>query len=365
MFFPPRMEDFLMKNTVSTVRIICEIGVIAALGFVFDELQGILFKGVFPNGGSIGFAMVVVLVMAFRRGFLPAILTGLLMGLLDIATSAYILHPAQLLLDYILPYAVVGLVGLLRPLYVKSDQKSTKIMWLALGALIGGMLKFLSHYLAGVIFWANPEDFAWNLTSMNPYLYCFIYNIAFIGPSIILSGGLLIAMYLMAPQILNDQPIISETKVEKKNIYPYVISSFLAIAGTAVFVIFLVRYIQSFESYEDGSAFGYDFDPDSLILFVLGLFVMVLGINALIASFLKKFSYLRTSLNLLSIVTASLIYGIARLIRMYVKEKDPTQYWIWFGVGVATLAICGTFFALSLMKYIKSKKEPKAIQEAN
>ena len=68
-----------MKNTNNVVRTLCEIGIIAALGFVFDELQGILFKGIFVNGGSIGFAMVAVLVMAYRRGWLPALLTGLLM----------------------------------------------------------------------------------------------------------------------------------------------------------------------------------------------------------------------------------------------------------------------------------------------
>ena len=96
-----------MKNKSNTVRTITEVGMFAALGFVFDELQGILSKGIFVNGGSIGFAMIAVLIVAYRRGFIPAFLTGLLMGLLDIATSAYILNPMQLVLDYILLYAVI------------------------------------------------------------------------------------------------------------------------------------------------------------------------------------------------------------------------------------------------------------------
>ena len=101
-----------MKNASKTVITLCEIGIFAALGFVFDELQGILFKGVFPNGGSIGFAMIAVLIIAYRRGFLPALLTGLIMGIFDIATSAYIINPVQLFLDYIFPYALVGFAGL-------------------------------------------------------------------------------------------------------------------------------------------------------------------------------------------------------------------------------------------------------------
>ena len=70
-----------MKNTSKLVTTLCEIGIFAALGFVFDELQGILFKSVFPSGGSIGIAMIAVLIIAYRRGLWPALLTGLIMGL--------------------------------------------------------------------------------------------------------------------------------------------------------------------------------------------------------------------------------------------------------------------------------------------
>ena len=197
-----------MKNTSNTVRTITEVGIIAALGFVFDTLQGIISKGVFVNGGSIGFAMIAVLIIAYRRGVLAALATGLIMGLLDVATGAYIIHPMQLLLDYILPYAVVGVAGFFKPLYDKSNSKGLRVTWLIVGVVVGGLAKFLSHYLAGVIYWANPEDFAWELNSMNPYLYCFVYNIAFIGPSIILTGALLVLMYVINPRILGDKPFV-------------------------------------------------------------------------------------------------------------------------------------------------------------
>ena len=201
-----------MKKNSNTTITMCEVGIFAAIGYVIDELQGILSKGLFINGGSIGFAMIAVLIIAFRRGWLPAILTGLIMGLLDLATGAYILHPAQLLLDYVLPYALVGLVGFLKPLFDGTDERKSKILWLISGTIIGGMLKFLSHYLAGVIFWANPENFAWNLNSMNPDLYCFIYNIAFIGPSIVLTGSILVTVFVNAPRVLNINQQIEEKK---------------------------------------------------------------------------------------------------------------------------------------------------------
>ena len=348
-----------MKNSNSTVRTLCEIGIMAALGFVFDELQGILFKGIFINGGSIGFAMVVVLVLAYRRGLVPALLTGLLMGLFDIATSAYILHPAQMLLDYILPYLLVGFAGLLRPLYIKSETKTGKILLLIAGAFIGGLLKFLSHYLAGVIFWADPANFAWDLNSMNPYLYCFIYNIAFMGPSIVLSAGLLIAIYLTAPMILNDKPIFAEKKQRKIDALPIIISSVLLAVGLTAFIIFLIRYIKSFSDYTDSGAYGYDFDPDSLVIFVLGLYLTLLGIGGLIAGLLKKYTYIRTTSRLLLIALISEVYAGARLRRMYLKGKDPTEYWIWFGVGLATLVGITALFYISIKKYQQKKKAKK------
>ena len=346
-----------MEKSKSTVRILCEVGIMAALGFVFDELQGILSKGLFINGGSIGFAMVVVLVVAYRRGLFPAVLTGLLMGIFDIATSAYILHPAQMLLDYILPYALVGIAGLFRPLYLKANKRGIKISLLITGTVVGGLLKLLSHYLAGVVFWADPANFAWNLNGMNPYLYCFIYNIAFMGPSILLSGGLLIAIYLTAPMILNDKPIIVEKKQKDIRLMPIILSSILMVVGATIFTIFLIRYIKSFSGYNDGSAYEYDFDPDSLVIFVLGLYVLLLGTGGLVATLLKKYTFLRTSANLVSIALISFVYSIARLRKMYLKNKNPTIYWIWFAVGLVTLISVAIFFVVSLRKYNKAKEE--------
>ena len=353
-----------MKNASKTVITLCEIGIFAALGFVFDELQGILFKGVFPNGGSIGFAMIAVLIIAYRRGFLPALLTGLIMGIFDIATSAYIIHPMQLFLDYIFPYALVGFAGLFKPLFDKCETRNGKVIWLIGGTVLGGLLKFVSHYLAGVFFWANPDAFAWGLNSMNAFLYCFIYNIAFIGPSIVLSGGLLIGLYLKAPRVFDvreskDEEDEVEQKVEVaedyKNPFPMVLSIATMAFGIFVFTFYLIKYIRSFEPYTDDGAYGYDFDPDSMLIFALGLFLLVLGANNLLKYLKNKFTYVAYSGVLSTILLISLVYDIARLIKMYRKENDPTLYWIWFVIGFLSLAGALVFFIISLIKKKKEK----------
>ena len=128
--------------------------------------------------------------------------------------------------------------------------------------------------------------------------------------------------------------------------------------GTFVFVFYLIKYIKSFGDYTDEyngqPVYGYDFDPDSMLIFVLGLFIVVLGANNLVKYFKNKFSYVMYSGVLSTILFASLVYDISRLIRMYVKGKDPTLYWIWFVIGFLSLAGAVAFFVIS---YIKNKKE--------
>lgn len=349
-----------MKNSSNTIRTICEVGIFAALGYVLDELQSIISKPLFPAGGSIGFAMIAVLIIAYRRGWLPAILTGLIMGTLDIATSAYILHPAQLLLDYILPYALVGLVGFLKPIFDKQTEKKNRITWLIVGTVLGGFLKLLSHYLAGVIFWADPNNFVWGLNRMNVYLYAFIYNFAFIGPSIVLTSFLLVAIYVRAPRILiaSDATAIEKsveaTEVEnKKDYFQWTISIIVTAIGAFAFVFFLIKYIKSFSDYQDGSAYGYDFDPDSMINFIHGFMLMVFGSISIIALIKHTHSDKLFYGIIITILSGSLTYSIARLIRMYIKEKDPTTYWIWFGIGLATLLLV---IGLFVFRRYKSKK---------
>ena len=60
----------------------------------------------------------------------------------------------------------------------------------------------------------------------------------------------------------------------------------------------------------------------------------------------------RSNTLLVFISATSFIFGLARLIRMYVKEKDPTMYWIWFGVALAALiaSICLLIYWILIKK---------------
>lgn len=344
-----------MKNTTNTVRTLCEIGIFAALGFIIDELQGLFFGSVFPNGGSIGFAMIAVLIIAYRRGLFPALLTGLVMGLFDIATKAYVIHPMQVLLDYILPYVLVSFAGLFKPLFDNANNKGTKILWLLIGTTVGGLLKFVSHYLAGVVFWADPEWFAWGLNEMSPYLYCFIYNIAFVGPSIILTGALLVTIFLTAPRILTNKPLVQSKLQEKDNSkLPIIISSVLLTVGTFLFVFFFIKWINSF--YYKSESQKYYFDQDSMVIYVIGIYFMILGGICLSAYLKKKFNYLLLSSALLVVTLFSFLYSINKIVSTTLDKGDPKTYWIWFAVAIVGFIGAAIFFVLTFIKIRREKK---------
>ena len=346
-----------MNRTQNVIRSISEVGLFAAIGYVLDELQGVIGKGLFVNGGSIGFAMIAVIIVGIRRGWLPAVLCGLIIGLFDFSTGPYIIHPAQAILDYIIPYAVVGLALFLKPLYDRCERIGPKIFWLSLIVTIGGLLKLLTHYLAGVIFWADPSQFAWGLEWMNPYLYCFLYNFAFIGPSIVLCIVLIVVIQAKAPIILNQAKTaaaLDEATIQRGIIYSWIVSGVLLVAGLALFITYAILFISSIETYSGDGYSGFEANGDRMVMLIIGFLMSLSGTILFSSCLFKKYSTVRTSLYPAIISLISFLYGLAMLIRAYVKGNPPNLYWIWAAVSLALL-IDFTILTIYFIKLNKSK----------
>ena len=346
-----------MKNN-NIVRIIAEVGIFAAIGFVLDEIQGIAFASVFTAGGSIGFAMVAVLIIAYRRGWLPAICTGLIMGLLDLITKSYLITFWQVLLDYILPYALVGCAGFFKPLFDRSESDKKKILFLCVGAVVGGLLKFLSHFIVGMLVWA-PMGYDWAI--QNEALYSFAYNIAFTGPSIVLSAIVLVVLYKRAPKVV-CAPIEKVESEPQKHLkaFDYVINPLMTAIGTFLFVFFLVVYILNFKYVDKGWAHKMSSDQDAVALMFTGLLLMIVFINCIVATILNKQNNRLTSLFLIIISAAHVIYAIAKILICYLDEWiDPTIYFVWMVVGFLLTSI---FVGLYLLTK-QALEEPEPVNE--
>lgn len=191
------------------LKIMAEISCFAACGWVLDYFQGIISDLIpfFPQGGSIGIAMIVVFIMAYKRGFVAGMLTGFIMGILDLMDGFYAISDSwykiflQILLDYVLSYTVVGVAGLFRSLIMKNKDNNKKaLLYLSLGCLLGSFFKFMCHFLSGVIFFPSKIE--------NKYLFSLTYNGLFMLPCFILTTIVLSIIFVKQKKYILDGEVL-------------------------------------------------------------------------------------------------------------------------------------------------------------
>ena len=147
------------KAKLSTKAIVYG-GLCVSIAFVLSYIR--LYR--WPQGGSITLAsMLPMFVYAYIFGPKAGIAAGTAYGLLQLIQDPYILHPAQVLLDYFIAFAALGLAGF-------SPNN------ISLGILLGGFGRFFSSFLSGVIFFGSyaPEG-------MSPIIYSLGVNGLIIG----------------------------------------------------------------------------------------------------------------------------------------------------------------------------------------
>jgi len=204
---------------------------------VFVALSGVLYSirpFSLPYGGSITLgSMVPVMWLSLRRGAKIGVFAGAVFGLIALPIDVLLLpyspiaNPFQVVLDYPLPFAMLGLVGLFK---TKDEQPKNltevggyallsalcfvgailqNIIWLfpavlffafavwevlekrawrspMVGVTVAGFGAFLSHFVSGVIFWS-----AYAPPQMGPVVYSAVYNASFLIPEFIISAFLL------------------------------------------------------------------------------------------------------------------------------------------------------------------------------
>ncbi len=167
-----------MRN--KSVSVMVEGALMVALSFGLHFIK--IFQA--PYGGSVTLGgMVPLLLFAFRYGVGPGVTAGAAYGLLDLIVDPYVVHPAQLVLDYPLAYGLLGLAGLFRKNVV-------------LGSTVGILGRFISHFLSGVIFFAS-------YAKGNVYVYSALYNAGYLVPELIIA--VVVLLVLKRTAILKDR----------------------------------------------------------------------------------------------------------------------------------------------------------------
>jgi thiamine transporter len=159
-------ENLEIKENIFPTKILAEIIIMVALAGALSFVSHGFFR--LPQGGSINLGMIPIFWLALRRGWKIGVFSGAVFGVVDLAFEPFIVHPFQFVLDYPLPFALLGLAGFFKKYPV-------------LGVTVGGIGRFFSHFVSGVIYFADYAP-----AGMSPIVYSAIYNGTYIIPSIII-----------------------------------------------------------------------------------------------------------------------------------------------------------------------------------
>jgi thiamine transporter len=143
-----------------------------AAGAALAVVLGIVCKAVLPGlpyGGSVSLEPLPILLIGIWRGGRAGVATGVLTGLLQLIVDPHVYHPVQVLLDYPVAFALLGLAGVLpgpRPV----------------GIVAANALRFASHFASGIVFFGAyaPEG-----TSV--WAYSAAYNALYVVPETLLA----------------------------------------------------------------------------------------------------------------------------------------------------------------------------------
>lgn len=137
-----------------------------ALSYVLSCIR--LYR--FSFGGSITLlSMLPIALFALAQGPSRGIIAGCAYGLLQLLQDFYVAHPLQLLLDYPVAFALLGLAGLARCL--------PRRIQIPAAVLIAAFGRYLAHVISGAVFFGS-----YAAPGQSALAYSLIYNLGYMGP---------------------------------------------------------------------------------------------------------------------------------------------------------------------------------------
>lgn len=175
------------KKTVWNTKMLALGAVCMALSNVLSMIK--LFD--MPQGGSVTPAsMLPLMLFAYVYGVGPGMTVGAVYGVMQFIIEPHFLSVPQMLLDYPIAFAMVGLAGL----FSKNENRA---LGLSLGVVLGSLGRFVAAVLSGVVFFAEYAG------DQNPWVYSIGYNGAYMLPECIICVVLALAVGLRLTQQLS------------------------------------------------------------------------------------------------------------------------------------------------------------------
>lgn len=175
------------KKQSTKVLKLAESAIMVALATVLSLISIIKM----PLGGSLTLlSMLPICFISIRHGLKWGLGSAFAYSVLQLMLSigeivGWGLTPVILLgcifLDYLIPFTLIGLAGIFR------KKGTAGMLW---GIILALSLRFLSHFISGVVLWTNVKQFelfgrSWE---NRPVLYSFLYNGCFMLPEIVMTA---------------------------------------------------------------------------------------------------------------------------------------------------------------------------------
>lgn len=178
------------------VHILTECGIMIALATALSMIK--VYEA--PFGGSVTLlSMAPIIVLSMRRGIKVGLAGGfvysvlqLLLGLSNVACVPDISGKVLcVLLDYIIPFTLLGLGGMFRNVKLVKNDRANIILTALLGTLAVCAIRFACHVISGVVIW-YALDLEWYaddpthiVNRYSKWIFSIIYNGSFMLPEII------------------------------------------------------------------------------------------------------------------------------------------------------------------------------------
>ena len=184
-FLTGKGKSETQKNGLFSTKQLVFSAVALALGFIASYIKVVHM----PWGGSATLcSMMFVTLIGYWYGPKIGLTAGFAYGILQFIQGGadYILSPVQVLTDYILAFAALGLSGFF---YKKANG-------LIKGYLLAIFIRGAFHSIGGYLYWMDymPDSFPKSLAAIYPIAYNYSY---------ILAEGIITVVILLLPPVKN------------------------------------------------------------------------------------------------------------------------------------------------------------------
>ena len=130
-----------------------------------------------------------LLIYAYYFGFAKALACGLIFGLLQFIQAPYILTPATFMLDYLLAFASISIMGLFSKF--KLNAKT-----IVLGTTTSILFRFLMHFISGILYFNHGSIWV-NLPADSAVAYSLLYQTVYLIPDLIICLTAMLLLHKM------------------------------------------------------------------------------------------------------------------------------------------------------------------------